>query len=97
MKGGRLRTVSTDGAGLDRSPPSPGAAGVPAVALAAIDAGAPARLVRRAAARYAVRERGINYLVMSPAPGAGHRWVAYFKNGVYVEGDRRGRVVRRIS
>jgi len=41
--------------------------------------------------------RGINYLVMSVSAGEGHRWVAYFKDGVDVEGDRRGRVVRRIS
>jgi hypothetical protein len=56
------------------------------------------RLVRRAAARFGLRERGINYLIASAQPtGGGHRWIAYFKNGVYVEGDARGRVVRRIS
>lgn len=68
------------------------------VPVRALDPRAPVRLVRRAAARFGMRERGINYLIASAQPtGGGHRWIAYFKNGVYVEGDERGRVVRRIS
>ena len=67
------------------------------IAFSAIDRAAPARLVRGSVARFHVREKGINYLVLSAAPFGGHRWIAYFKNGTYVEGDRHGRVVRRIS
>ena len=49
--------------------------------------------MRGSAARYGVREKGINYLVLSAVPGEGHHWVAYFKNGVYVRGrpQRQGR------
>jgi hypothetical protein len=91
----RLVQLTNDGA-LTRGPAAERSGGLPPIALAAIDPAAPARLVRRSAARFDVRPADINYLVLSAAPG-GHRWVAYFKNGVYVEGDRRGRVIRRIS
>ena len=69
------------------------------IAIADLDAKAPARLVRNAAKRYRVRERGIDYLIASHDAfnGTGHRWIAYFKNGIYVQGDERGRVIRRIS
>jgi hypothetical protein len=94
----RPRSVQVDFQGaVTRGPATGGGAGLTTIALSAIDPGAPARLVRGSAARYKVRTRGINYLVMTPWPGEGHRWIAYFKNGVYVQGDRRGRVVRRIS
>ena len=46
-----------------------------------------------------MRPEGIDYLVASPDatnPGT-HHWVAYFKNGVYVEGDATGKVRRRID
>jgi hypothetical protein len=98
VKGSRHRSavVGLDG-GLSRSVVPGATAGVRTLALSAIDRRAPARLVRGAAAKYPVRARGINYLLLTPWPGEGHRWVAYFKNGVYVQGDRKGRVVRRIS
>jgi hypothetical protein len=98
VSGSRQRLVQlTFDRSLTRGPAADRGGGPPAIPLAAIDPGAPARLVRGSAARFNVRPRGIDYLVLSPAPGDGHRWIAYFKNGVYVEGDRRGRVVRRIS
>ncbi len=64
-----------------------------------IDVRAPTRLVRRSAARFKVRPEGIGYLIASPdftSPRA-HHWVAYFKNGVYVQGDATGKVERRIQ
>jgi hypothetical protein len=69
------------------------------IPIGEIDPRAPARLVRNSAQRYKVRERGIDYVIGSADAfdGAGHRWIAYFKNGVYVEGDERGRVMRRIN
>jgi hypothetical protein len=98
VRGSRQRSAQVTFAGeVTRGPATGGGAGVATIPLAAIDRGAPARLVRGAAARYRVRPAGINYLVMMPWPGEGHRWIAYFKNGVYVQGDSRGRVVRRIS
>ena len=53
--------------------------------------------MRASVERYGLREKGINYLVLSPSPAGGHRWTAYFKNGHYIEGDAKGRIVRRIS
>ena len=98
VKGSRQRSAQVDFAGkLTRGPATSGASALGTVAISQIDRSAPARLVRGSAARFGVREKGINYLVLSPDSAAGHRWVAYFKNGVYVEGDRRGKVVRRIS
>jgi len=98
VKGGRQRSAQVDFEGdLVRGPASPGGTGLSAIALEAIDVRAPARLVRGSAARYKVRERGIDYLVLMPDPIEGHRWTAYFKNRVYVQGDRSGRVVRRIN
>jgi hypothetical protein len=98
VKGSRQRLAQVNFQGdLARSPASAANSSLATVAFSAIDRSAPARLVRGSAQRYRVRPKGINYLVMSPWPGEGHRWVAYFKNGVYVQGDRRGRVVRKIS
>jgi hypothetical protein len=65
--------------------------------LGAIDRAAPARLVRGAAKRYRVRPQGINYVLAGPERGGGHHWRAYFRNGVYVEGDAAGRVIRRFD
>jgi hypothetical protein len=97
-RGRRERSVQVTFQGeLTRGPATRGGAVLEAIPLSAIDTGAPARLVRGSAARYRVRPRGINYLVLMPDPAAGHRWIAYFKNGIYVQGDRNGRVVRRIS
>jgi hypothetical protein len=98
VRGARQRSVQVTFEGsVSRGPATPGGSGLAKVPLSAIDPGAPVRLVRGSAARYRVRPRGINYLVLMPFPGEGHRWIAYFKNGVYVQGDRNGRVVRRIS
>ena len=83
---------------LTRGPPRPApAARLGTIPLSAIDPRAPARLVRGSAARFRVRRAGSTTSCCRPTPGEGHRWIAYFKNGIYVEGDRSGRVVRRIS
>jgi hypothetical protein len=98
VKGSRQRGAVVDFQGeLTRGAAAGGVRGVRTVPLSAIDHRAPARLVRGSAARYSVRPKGIDYLILSPWPGEGHRWVAYLKNGVYVQGDRHGRVVRKIS
>jgi hypothetical protein len=98
VKGSRQRSVQVTFDGkLTRGPTSPGGANLGTVAFSAIDRSAPARLVRASAARFSVREQRINYLMLSSFPGEGHRWVAYFKNGTYVQGDRNGRIVRRIN
>jgi hypothetical protein len=98
VKGRRRRSAQVDFTGkLSRSPATPGGTGLSTAALNAIDFKAPARLVRGSAARYGVPVRRIDYLVLTGDPIQGHRWVAYFKNGPYVQGDRSGRVVRRIS
>jgi len=98
VKGSRQRSAQLDFEGeLTRGPTAPGGAGLGSVAFSAIDRSAPARLVRSSAAQFRVREKGIDYLVLMPDPGEGHRWIAYFKNGIYVQGGRNGRVVRRIS
>ena len=98
VKGSRQRSAQVDFAGeFARSPATARASNLGTIALSAIDRSAPARLVRGSAARYSVREKGINYLVLSLWPGEGHRWVAYFKNGVYVQGNAHGKVMRKIS
>jgi hypothetical protein len=43
------------------------------------------------------RAKRIDYLVASTAPGEPHRWVAYVRNGPYVQGDAAGHVVRVIG
>jgi hypothetical protein len=98
VKGSRQRSAEVGFEGeLSRGPATAGGSGVATIALSQIDRAAPSRLVRGSAARFGVREKGIDYLVLMPWPGEGHRWVAYFKNGTYVQGDRNGKVVRRIS
>ena len=97
VKGSRLRTAQINYKGdFTRGPDTPGGAGARPVAFSDIDAAAPARLVL-ASKRYGVRPKQINYLVLSNLPGIGLRWVAYFKNGVYVAGDRHGRGPQKIS
>lgn len=97
VKGSRLRTAQINYKGdFTRGPDTPGGAGARPIAFSDIDAAAPARLVR-ASKRYGVRPKQINYLVLSNLPGIGVRWVAYFKNGVYVAGDRHGRGPQKIS
>jgi hypothetical protein len=97
LEGRRSRgiTFHAEG-GVDRDAARPANPLTGSIRVADIDAEVPARLVRNAAKRYPVTARGINYLIASPDDG-GHHWVAYFKNGVYVEGDDQGRVIRRIS
>lgn len=98
VKGARRRDAEVGFEGeLSRGPATRGGSGSSTVALSAIDRSAPARLVRASAARFGLRERSIDYLVLSPYPGESHRWTAYFRNGVYVQGDRSGKVLRRIS
>jgi hypothetical protein len=98
VRGSRQRSAQVTFEGeVTRGPATGGGSALGTIPLSAIDTGAPARLVRGSAARYRVRPQGINYLVLTPWPGEGHRWIAYFKNGIYVQGDRNGRVVRRIS
>jgi hypothetical protein len=97
VKGGRERAivVSSEG-GVERGEPSPANTAFGTFALAALDPAAPARLVRGAAKRYRVKAKGIDYVLADPESG-GHEWRAYFKNGVYVEGDAKGRVIRRFD
>jgi len=99
VKGSRQRYTQVNFEGeVVRGPATANSANLEGIAYSDIDRSAPARLVRGSAARFNVREKGINYLVLSPnSIGGGQRWIAYFKNGIYVEGDRHGKVVRRIS
>jgi hypothetical protein len=98
VRNGRQRDLVI-GSDRDLVPGDPSAANGAAatIGLAAIDPAAPARLVRGAAKRYRVRPRGINYVLAAPERGGAHHWRAYFKNGVYVEGDAAGRVIRRFD
>jgi hypothetical protein len=96
-KGSRQRSVQVTFDGdFTRAPATAGGTSMPTLAYSDIEPRAPARLVR-ASRRYGVRPKGINYLVLSNLPGIGLRWVAYFKNGVYVAGDRNGRNPQKIS
>ena len=74
VKGSRQRSASGELRG--RADPRPGDRAarrrLGTVAFSEIDRSAPARLVRGSAARYGVREKGINYLVLSADPGEGH-------------------------
>ena len=98
VKGARQRDATVDYLGaFARGTVTRGPTGATAITLSAIDPAAPARLVRASAKRFGVKEKGIDYLVGSPSTDGGHGWVAYFKNGTYVQGDAKGRVVRRIS
>ena len=99
VDGRRQRSAQVNFEGeLVRGTTTPNTTNIDGIAYPDIDRSAPARLVRGSAARFNVREKGINYLVLSPdSISGGQRWIAYFKNGIYVEGDRNGKVVRRIS
>jgi hypothetical protein len=98
VKGGRQRDVQvSDAGGLERGEPATANTAFGTFALSAVDPAAPARLVRGAAKRYRVKPKGINYVLAGPESGGGHHWRAYFKNGVYVEGDAAGRVIRRFD
>ena len=98
VKGGKARAVVIHAeGGVTRGDPSPANSARGTVPIAALDPAAPTRLVRNSVKRYGVRERGIDYVIASRGFDGGHHWVAYFKNHVYVEGDARGRVIRRID
>jgi hypothetical protein len=98
VRNGRQRDlVVGSGGALETGGPSPATGAAGTIGLGAIDPAAPARLVRGAAKRYRVRPRRINYVLTRPERGGGHHWRAYFKNGVYVEGDAAGRVIRRFD
>ena len=99
VKGSKQRSAQVNFEGeLVSGPATANGGNLGGIAYSDINRSAPARLVRGSAAKYDVREKGINYLVLSPdSISGGQRWIAYFKNGVYVEGDRNGKVVRRIS
>jgi hypothetical protein len=100
VKSGRERDVQlTYGGDLERGTARPANRASPALALSALDPAAPVRLVRGSAARYRVKPKGIGYVIAGPAIlGSGDpEWRAYFKNGIYVEGDAKGRVVRRFD
>jgi hypothetical protein len=99
-KGGRGRLVQVPAGGdVFRGDPHPLPSGTRTVALADLDPEAPARLVRRSAARFKVRPQGIDYVIASPdfTGGGTYHWVAYFRNGTYVEGGASGKVRRRID
>ena len=99
VRGRRTRRVEYryDGS-VDRGTQGPAFDALGRVPVRALDTGAHVRLVRAAAKRFGMRDRGIDYLIVRAEPSGGdHHWIAYFKNGTYVEGDARGRVLRRIS
>jgi hypothetical protein len=98
VKGGKARDVVIHAeGGVTRGDASPANTARGTVPIAALDPAAPTHLVRASAKRFGVRAKGIDYVIASRGFDGGHRWVAYFKNGVYVEGDDRGRVIRRID
>ena len=101
VKGRRERDVQFNADGsVQRGDPSPANQALGTVRIADLDPKSPARLVRNSAKRFPVREQRINYVIAMNdvfTGDGGHRWIAYFKNGIYVEGDERGRVVRRIN
>ena len=94
LKSGRMHSVQLtfDGGFREFSVTGGGFSHLDAYALASLDPTAPQRLVRAAAKRIGKPVSRINYLVAS-AGG----WNAYFKGGQYFQGDKRGRIVRRIS
>jgi hypothetical protein len=98
VKGGKARhfVIHAEG-GATPGDPSPANPARGTFAIAALDPGAPTRLVRNSVKRYRVREQGINYVIAGRGFDGGQVWRAYFKNGVYVEGDAKGRVIRRFD
>jgi hypothetical protein len=98
VEGGRERDVEiAPDASLVTGATSPANTAFGTLRLAAVDPAAPARLVRGAARRYPVKPSGIDYVLARPEAGGDHHWRAYFKRGIYVEGDAAGRVIRRFD
>ncbi len=62
------------------------------VDISKLDPAAPQRLVRAAARRIGKPTTKIDYLVPQT-----DGWIAYFKGGQYFQGDRSGKLLRRIS
>jgi hypothetical protein len=98
VKGGKARdfVIHVEG-GVARGDPGPANPARGSFPIAALDPAAPARLVRNSVKRYRVREQGIDYVIAGRGFDGGQVWRAYFKNGVYVEGDAKGRVIRRFD
>jgi hypothetical protein len=99
VKGGKGRSIQIRHDGeVTRGDPSRKNAPFGTIRLASLDPAAPARLVRGSAERYRVKPKGIGYVIASAGPEPGNlQWRAYFKNGIYVEGDAKGRVIRRFD
>jgi hypothetical protein len=96
---GRLRMVQVgyDGARSVVTTPAV-ASSQPGVRRGAIDAGAPARLVRAAAHRLGRHTSSVDYLVlMNDGAGLGVRWAVYFTGGGSFLADAHGRITQRIS
>jgi hypothetical protein len=98
VKGGRQRDLEVTYEGdLDRGTPRPANAASPSFALSSLDPAAPARLVRGSAKRYRVKPKGVYVIAQPEVEPGNHHWRAYFKNGIYVEGDAKGRVIGRFD
>jgi len=98
VKGGRERDLQMGyEGGLDPGTARPANAASRTLAISSLDPAAPTRLVRGSVKRYRVKPKGV-YLIAGPESEPGdHHWRAYFKNGIYVEGDAKGRVIRRFD
>jgi hypothetical protein len=75
---------------------TPGTAPAKTIVFSAIDAQAPARLVRAAAKRLHRTPAAVDYVVLMNVIG-GPAWSAYFTGGAAFQGDARGHVTRRIQ
>ena len=81
---------------LDEFTRSAGSGHLATIPWAELNAAAPARLARRAAARLRQPVTRLNYLVATLFDGR-VIWGAYFKGGEIFQGNRRGRLTRRVS
>jgi hypothetical protein len=95
---GALRNVQVTDAGelRDFGAAGAGAGGLPTIPFAQVDARAPARMVRAAAARSGRSPSRVDYLVLLMLPD-GQSWNLYFKpDGLHFAADRHGSgVIRR--
>src|SRR5215218_605802 len=78
VKGGKERDLQLtyEGGDLVRGTARPANSAVPAFPLSSVDPAAPTRLVGGSAARYRVKPKSIDYLVLSTDGLGGHQWVA---------------------